>query len=100
MEHKVTVAYYSIGQGVMQQQKGVVAMYYGKVFKIPKGLFSEEGDVDFQKDIEELLEELQNKGLEPMLNESTVERYETWEVEGEGVWVMYRVPCKRKHLAQ
>lgn len=63
-------------------------------FKIPKALFSEEGAVDFQKDIEELLEEMQNKGLEPILNDCTVERYETWEIESREVWVMYRVPCK------
>ena len=96
MGHKVTVAYYSTAQGVTQQHKGLSAIYYGKVFKIPKELFSEERDIDFQKDIEELLEEIQDKGLEPILNESTVERYETWELESGDVRVMYRVPCKRK----
>lgn len=96
MGHKVTVAYYSTSQGVAQQQKGLSAIYYGKVFKIPKELFSEEGDIDFQKDIEELLEEIRDKGLEPILNESTVERYETWELESGDVRVMYRIPCRRK----
>ena len=96
MGHKVTVAYYSTAQGVTQQQKGLSAIYYGKVFKIPKELFSENGDIDFRKDIQELLEEIQDKGLEPILNESTVERYETWELESGDVRVMYRVPCKRK----
>ncbi len=94
---KVTVAYYSTLQGVTQQQTGVSASYYGKVFKISKDLFSEDGDVDFQSDIEKLIGEMQGKGLEPLLEEATVERYETWEIDGDNVWVMYRVPCKEKN---
>lgn len=94
MGFKVTVAYYSTSQGVTQQQTGEAITYYGKVFKIPKELFSKDGDVDFQHEIEELLEEIQKKALEPVTEEVTVERYETWGVDDDNVWVMYRIPCK------
>jgi hypothetical protein len=93
MGYKVTVAYYATDQGVTQQTGNENITYYGKVFKIPKALYSTAGDVDFQKDIEELLEEVQKKGLEPVTGEATIERYETWEIEDGNVWVMYRVPC-------
>jgi hypothetical protein len=96
MGHKVTVAYYSTTKGVTQQQTGAEMLYYGKVFKIPKPLFDEEGDVDFEKELNELIEQSQAKGLEPLLNETTVERYETWDMESEDVWVMYRMPCAKK----
>jgi hypothetical protein len=94
MGHKVTVAYYSTTRGVTQQQTGASTIYYGKAFKIPKELFSEDGEVDFEKEIGELVEEIQKKDLEPLLNEATVERYEAWDVEDGDVWVMYRVPCE------
>ena len=96
MGHKVTVAYYSTMLGVTQQQTGNPTIYYGKVFKIPEELFSEDGEVDFEKEIGELNEEIRDRGLEPVLDEATVERYETWDVENGDVWVMYRVPCKGK----
>lgn len=96
MGHKVTVAYYSTTKGVTQQQTGTSIVYYGKVFKIPKKLFSEDGEVDFEKEIRGLVEEAQEKGLEPVLDEATVERYETWSIEDGDVWVMYRVPCEIK----
>jgi len=96
MGHKVTVAYYSTTRGVTQQQTGASTIYYGKAFKIPKKSFSEDGEVDFEKDIGGLVEEIQKKNLEPLLNEATVERYEAWDVENGDVWVMYRVPCEGK----
>jgi hypothetical protein len=96
MSHKVTVAYYSTTLGVTQQQTGAPTIYYGKVFKIPQKLFSEDGEVDFEKEIGGLHEEIQKKSLEPVLDEATVERYETWDIENGDVWVMYRVPCKGK----
>jgi len=96
MAHQVSVAYYTTSHGVTQQQTGVAAVYYGKVFKIPKALFSEDGEVDFQKEIAELIEEAKDKGMEPVLENGTVERYETWGFEDGDVWVMYRLPCKKK----
>jgi hypothetical protein len=93
---QVTIAYYTTNHGVTQQQKGVEAVYYGKTFKIAKALFSEEGEVDFQKDIEDLLTDIREKGLEPVLDEATIERYETREIGSGDVWVMYRVPCKKR----
>jgi hypothetical protein len=96
MGFKVTVAYYSTSRGVTQQTTGVSAIHYGKVFKIPQALFSEDGEVDFEKDIGELVEKLQGKGLEPISDEPTVERYETLDMETGDTWVMYRVPCKGK----
>jgi hypothetical protein len=96
MGHKVTVAYYSTVQGVTQQQTSAPTMYYGKVFKIPKELFSEDGEVDFEKEIGELNGKIDEKGLEPVLDEATIERYETWDIENGDVWVMYRVPCVTK----
>ena len=66
MSHKVTVAYYSTVQGVTQQQTSAPIMYYGKVFKIPKELFSEDGEVDFEKEIGELNDKIHEKGLEPV----------------------------------
>jgi len=96
MGHKVTVAYYSTTKGVTQQQTGGEMTYYGKVFKIPKPLFDEEGDVDFEKEIGELVTDIQAKGFEPLSDEMTVERYETWDLESEDVWVMYRMPCAKK----
>lgn len=96
MGQKVTVAYYSTKQGVTQQQTGAPTVYYGKTFKIPKELFSEEAEVDFEKDIADLMGEIREKGLEPVLDEATVERYETWDIENGDVWVMYRVPCAGK----
>lgn len=96
MGHKVTVAYYSTSKGVTEQQTGTPTTYYGKVFKIPEKLFSEQGDVDFEKDIGELVQEVRDKGLEPVLDGATVERYETWDIENGDVWVMYRVPCETK----
>ena len=95
MGQKLTVAYYSTLHGVTQQQTGEAVTYYGKVFSIHKGLFSEDGDVDFQEEIAELIEEAREQGLEPILDQATVERYETWEMDGEKVWVMYRLPCKK-----
>ena len=38
MAHQVSVAYYTTSHGVTQQQTGVAAVYYGKVFKISKAL--------------------------------------------------------------
>ncbi len=96
MGHKVTVAYYSTTLGVTQQQTGAPTVYYGKVFKIPKELFSEDGEVDFEKEIGQLTEEVREKGLEPVLDDATVERYETWDIENGDVWAMYRVPCVNK----
>jgi hypothetical protein len=96
MGFKVTVAYYSVSRGVTQQTTGVSATHYGKVFKIPQTVFSEDGDVDFEKDIGEIVEELQGKGLEPISDEPTIERYETLDAETGDTWVMYRVPCKGK----
>jgi hypothetical protein len=94
MGHKVTVAYYSTTQGVTQQQSGAQTRYVGKVHRIPKALFSEDGDVDFSKDIAEIVQECQTKGLEPILDDATVERYEVQDIENGDAWVMYRVPCK------
>jgi hypothetical protein len=71
-------------------------VYHGKVFKIHKPLFDEQVDVEFEKEIGELVGELEEKGLEPLLDESTIERYETWDIESGDVWVMYRVPCAKK----
>ena len=96
MGHKVTVAYYSTTKGVTEQQTGEPTIYYGKVFKIPSKLFSEEGDVDFETEIAELVQEIQSKDSEPMLDAATVERYETLDIETGDAWVMYRVPCKAK----
>ena len=96
MGHKVTVAYYSTTLGVTQSQTDVPVVYCGKVFKIPKQLFSGDVEVDFEKDISELIQEIQDSGSEPILNRATIERYETWDVETGDVWVMYRVPCKVK----
>jgi hypothetical protein len=93
---QVNIAYYKTTMGVTQQQTGTSANYYGKVFRIPKDLFSEEGDVDFEKDVGELVQEVQSKGLEPMIEGTTVERYEIWDVENGDVLVMYRIPCKSK----
>ena len=96
MGHKVTVAYYSTEKGVTQQQTGAPTVYYGKAFKITKQLFSENGDVDFEKEIGELVAKVQEKGSEPVLDGATVERYETWDIETGDVWVMYRLPCRGK----
>jgi hypothetical protein len=96
MAHKVTVAYYSIRKGVTQQQTGAAIVYYGRVFKIPRNRFSEDDEIDFEKDIGELIEEIQQKGLEPVLDQATVERYETWDIDEGDLSVMYRVPCKNK----
>ncbi len=96
MGHKVTVAYFSTKQGVTQQQTGGSAVYYGRVFKISEELFSEDGEVDFQKEITGLNDELRSKGMEPVLDQTTVERYETRDVDSGDVWVMYRVPCEPK----
>jgi hypothetical protein len=93
MGQKFTVAYYSTTMGVTQQKTGAPTIYHGKVFRIPKALFSEEGEVNFEKDIGELIQEIQEKGLEPVLHEATIERYETCDTESGDVWVMYRVPC-------
>ncbi len=94
MGNKVTVAYYSTTKGVTEQQTGEPIIYYGKVFKIPEELFSEDGEVDFEKEIGDLVEEARNKGLEPVSDEATVERYETRDIGNGDVWVMYRVPCQ------
>ena len=96
MGHKVTVAYYPTQKGVTEQQTGEPTVYRGKAFKIPKHLFSEDGDVDFEKEIGELVAEMEEKGSEPLLEEATIERYETWDIETGDAWVMYRVPCKAK----
>lgn len=96
MGHKITVAYYSTKQGVTEQQTGGSAVYHGRVFKIPGELFSEDAEVDFQKEITELNDELRSKGMEPVLDQTTVERYETWDMDSGDVWVMYRVPCEPK----
>ena len=93
---KVTVAYYPTTKGVTQQQTGKEMVYYGKVFRIPKPLFDEEGDVEFEKEIAGLVDEIQAKGLEPLTGEMTVEHYETWDTESDDVWVMYRMPCSKK----
>jgi hypothetical protein len=94
MGFKVTVAYYSTSKGVTQQITGASAVYYGKVFKIPEALFSEDGEVDLEEEIGELVEGLRGKGLEPVSDEATVERYETVDAETGDTWVMYRVPCR------
>jgi hypothetical protein len=98
MGSKVTIAYYSTTQGVTQQQTGGSMVYHGKIFKIHKPLFDEEVPVEFDKEIGELVAELQEKGLEPLLDidQCTIERYETWDTESGDVWVMYRVPCAQK----
>jgi len=96
MGFKVTVAYYSTSRGVTQQTTGVPSIHYGKVFKVPQALFSEDGDIDFEEEIGRLVEELKDKGLEPVSDEATVERYETLDAETGDTWVMYRVPCKGK----
>ena len=96
MAQKVTVAYYSTTKGVTQQQTDASLVYHGKVFRIPKPLFDEDVEVDFDKEIAELVREVQEKGLEPLLDETTIERYETWDTESGDVWVMYRVPCAEK----
>ena len=96
MAQKVTIAYYSTTKGVTQQQTDASMVYHGKVFRIPKPLFDEEVDVDFDKQIGELVKEIEEKGLEPLLDETTIERYETWDIESGDVWVMYRVPCEKK----
>jgi hypothetical protein len=94
MGQKITVAYYSTTRGVTQQQAGGEMIYYGKVFRIPKPLFDEKEDVDFEKEIAELVEEIQAKGLQLVPDQTTVERYETWDLESEDVWVLYRMPCE------
>ncbi len=96
MGSKVTIAYYSTTKGVTQQQTGASMVYHGKVFKIHKPLFDEEVDVEFEKEVGELVQEMAEKGLEPLLDESTIERYETWDIDSGDVWVMYRVPCAKK----
>jgi hypothetical protein len=96
MAQKVTIAYYSTTNGVTHQQTGGPMIYHGKVFKIHKPLFDEQADVDFQNEIGELIEEIEEKGLEPLLDDTTIERYETWDTESGDVWVMYRVPCAKK----
>jgi hypothetical protein len=96
MGQKVAVAYYSTTRGVTQQQTGEEMVYYGKVFRIPKPLFDEDVDVEFEKEIAELYEEIHAKDLEPLSTETTVERYETWDLESDDVWVMYRIPCVKK----
>ena len=95
MSHKVTVAYYSTTQGVTGQQSSTPMRYFGKVHRIPKALFSEDGDVDFTAEIGALVEEVRNNGVEPILENATVERYEVEDIENGDVWVMYRVPCKK-----
>jgi hypothetical protein len=94
MGFKVTVAYHSTTMGITQQTTGVSAIHYGKVFKIPKALFSEDGEVEFDKEIGELVEELRGKGFDPVSDEFTVERYETLDTDTGDAWVMYRVPCE------
>lgn len=96
MTQKVTIAYYSTTNGVTHQQTGAPMTYHGKVFKIRKPLFDEEVDVDFEKEIGELVGEMEEKGFEPLLDQTTIERYEAWDTESEDVWVMYRVPCATK----
>jgi hypothetical protein len=96
MSNQLTVAYYSTTRGVTQQQTGGEMVYFGKVFRIPKPLFDEEVQVEFEKEIAELVEEIEAKGLQPLLSDATVERYETWDTESEDVWVMYRMPCTKK----
>ena len=96
MGHKVTVAYYPVSKGVTEQQCGSPTSYYGKVFKIPKELFSEDGQVDFEKEIGGVIEEVQEKGLGLVADEVTVERYEVTDIETGDMWVMYRVPCHGK----
>jgi len=96
MANRVTVAYYSTSKGVTQQQTGSVITYYGSVFRISRELFSEEGEVDFENEINELIERISDLGLEPLLDGTTVERYETWDVETGDVLVMYRIPCASK----
>jgi hypothetical protein len=93
MGQEFTVAYYSTTKGVTQQKTGAPIVYHGKVFKIPKALFSEDGEIDFEKDVGELIQEIREEGLEPVLDEATVERYETWDTGSGDVWIMYRVPC-------
>jgi hypothetical protein len=95
MGHEVSVAYYTTNHGVMQQQQDIEAVYHGKTFHISKEHFSENAEVDFKKDLEELAAELEEQGLEPLLAGGTVERYETWSADGKEVWVMYRIPCKK-----
>lgn len=94
MGHQVTVAYYPTTMGVMQQQTGASTVYYGKVFKISGDSFSESGEIDFEREISELTKEMQKQGLVPVLDEATIERYETWDIDTKDVWVMYRVPCE------
>lgn len=96
MAQKVNIAYYSTTKGVTQQQTDASMVYHGKVFRIPKPLFDEEVDVDFEKEIGTLVQEIEEKGFEPLLDETTIERYETWDTESGDVWVMYRVPCAEK----
>ena len=96
MAQKVNIAYYSTTKGVTQQQTDASMVYHGKIFRIPKPLFDEEVDVDFDKEIGELVQEIQEKGLEPLLDETTIERYETRDIESGDVWVMYLVPCAEK----
>ena len=93
---KIDIAYYKTSMGVTQQQTGASTIYYGKVFRIPKDLFDEEGDVDFEKEIGELVQEIEDQGLEPMIDGTTVERYEIWDLGNGDVSVMYRIPCKRE----
>ena len=93
MAQRITVMYFSTSQGVTQQQADTATIYYGKTFKIAKELFSPEGEVDFQKDVEGLMQEIMSKGLKLVDADATIERYETWDTDGEEVSVMYRVPC-------
>jgi hypothetical protein len=66
--------------GVTQQQTGASMVYQGETFKIPKQLFAEDGEVDFEKDIWDLIQEIRDGGAEPVLHGATVERYETLDV--------------------
>lgn len=96
MGHEVRVAYASTTQGMTQQETGATTTYRGKVVKIPKELFGKERQVDLEKDIADLLQEMEYKSLEPAVDDGTIEGYETWDIETGDVWVMYRVPCKEK----
>jgi hypothetical protein len=96
MSQKVTVAYYSTTRGVTQQQTGGEMVYHGKIYRIAKSRFDEKAEVDFEKEIGELVDEIHDKGLEPLSGEIAVERYETWDLEDGDVWVMYRMPCVKK----
>jgi len=96
MGHEVRVAYASATQGITRQETGTPTIYHGRCFKIPKALFRKARNVDLERDLEELIQEVQDKGLEPALDGGTIEGYETWDIETGDVWVTYRVPCKGK----